>query len=279
MLRFNKPCEAEDFRDPELLAVIRDMYPAEAAALGPSWPAGREMRKQWEVAMAVLAMRTHGVLHGDAAVLGVGAGKEQTVFYLTNYVRWVFATDMYAAPGLWRRTAPPEMLVDPVRAATLPFNPRRLVTQHMDGRDLRYEEATFDAIFSSSSIEHFGSWDAVVEASREMGRVLKPGGLLTLSTELRLAGPGKGPTTTVLTFSPEEICRLVIAPSGLRPIDDPAFEVSQATRDVVVGERELRANTALAEEGKETRWKTFPHIVLESGGYRWTSMHLALTKD
>ena len=40
----------------------------------------------------------------DAEVLGVGAGNEPTVFWLTNHVRRVFATDLYLAEG-WEESA------------------------------------------------------------------------------------------------------------------------------------------------------------------------------
>ena len=43
---------------------------------------------------------------------------------------------------------------------------------------LRYPDDTFDGIFSSGSIEHFGDLQDVANAAYEMGRVLKPGGVL-----------------------------------------------------------------------------------------------------
>ncbi len=61
--------------------------------------------------------------------------------------------------------------------------------QHIDGRWLRFPDETFDGIYSSGSIEHFGGLDFVANAAFEMGRVLKPGGVLTLSTEFKIAGP------------------------------------------------------------------------------------------
>jgi hypothetical protein len=55
VLALNKPCEVEDFSNPELAAVMREIYPAEARA-ETAWPRGRECRKRWEISMAVLAM-------------------------------------------------------------------------------------------------------------------------------------------------------------------------------------------------------------------------------
>lgn len=280
MINLNKPCEIEDFDNLELVETIRSINAHEAKVHGPAWPKGREMRKIWETGMAVLAMRHLRILRPEAMVLGVAAGIEPTIFYLTNHVRWVFATDLYATPGNnWEYAAPPKMLTEPEGLSPIPFRPGRLVTQHMDARRLRYEACSFDAVFSSSSIEHFGSWDAVAMAAREMARVLKPGGLLTLSTEYRIAGPGKGPSPNVFTFDSQELLKLIVEPSGLSLLSEPQFTISDRTRSVVVPENELIANLALVRGGREANWRTFPHLVLQTGQYCWTSYHLALTKS
>jgi SAM-dependent methyltransferase len=169
------------------------------------------------------------------------------------------------------------MLTDPASQSPIPCNPRRLVVQHMDGRYLQYEDETFDAVFSSSSIEHFGHWDDVRQAAREMGRVLKPGGLLTLATELRLGGEGQG-FPGVLFFSPDELRSLIVEESGLEPLDPPTFSVSELTRSKIVTQDEVDRFYENKLAGLPTRWDTYPHIVLNSGPYTWTSYHLALTK-
>ncbi len=277
-IRLNKACEAEDFRNLILLDVMRRVYTPDVKAHGPTWPRGHEMRKMWEVSMAILAMERLGKITSEASILGVGAGIEPTTFYLTNHVRWVFATDLYATtPEEWATAAPPVMLIDPASVAPLPCNPRRLVVEHMDGRCLRFEDNTFDAVFSSSSIEHFGDWDDVSAAAREIGRVLKPGGLLTLSTELRVRGEGKG-MPGVLLFSPEEFRKLIIEPSGLQMVDEPDFTISQRTLSKVVTQAEMDQFYRELNAGLPARWKTIPHIVLDNGEYSWTSFHLALMK-
>jgi SAM-dependent methyltransferase len=277
-LRLNKPCEAEDFRNLTLLEVMRRVYSHDVKAHGPSWPQGTEQRKMWEVAMAILAMEREGKMHSEAVVLGVGAGIELTIFYLTNYVRWVFATDLYATtPDEWATAAPNAMLTDPGSLSPIPFNPRRLVVEHMDGRKLRFEDSTFDAVFSSSSIEHFGEWEDVAATAREIGRVLKPGGLLTLSTELRVRGEGKG-MPGVLLFSPDEFQSLIIGPSGLVPVDEPSWDISARTRSRVVTQAEMDAYYVELNAGRPAHWQTIPHIILDNGEYSWTSYHLALRK-
>jgi SAM-dependent methyltransferase len=122
------------------------------------------------------------------------------------------------------------MLTDPTRhSGSIPFRPGRLVVQHMDGRSLRFEDNTFDFIYSCSSIEHFGEAQDVAQAAKEMARVLKPGGLIAISTELCVKGePGRLNRSTLL-FSAQQIKELIVEPSGCIPVDQPDYTVSSST--------------------------------------------------
>jgi SAM-dependent methyltransferase len=53
----------------------------------------------------------------------------------------------------------------------------------MDGRELAFADASFDVVFSISSIEHFGSPADTARAASEIGRVLRPGGHAVIATE------------------------------------------------------------------------------------------------
>jgi FkbM family methyltransferase len=284
---FNKLCEIEDFSHPELAATIRDVCGHKLAELPAGFPEGAEHRKDWEVGMAVRTLRRFGALHPDSVVLGVAAGAEDTSFYLTRHVRQVFATDRYLASGEWEPTAPLSMLVQPQEVAPFDFDLNRLVVQHMDGRCLRYPDDTFDGIFSSGSIEHFGDLQDVANAAYEMGRVLKPGGVLSLSTEFSLGGPpgGIGWPGLTLLFSAENLRRFIIDASGLEPVDDLREEVSEATlatpRDLTL---EIEEHLKRAAEGASGDHRDaydawgFPHVLLVHEGYVFTSVHLALRK-
>ena len=100
--------------------------------------------------MTLRALRDLGALNPTSEVLGVGAGAEATLFWLTNHVRRVVATDLY--DGEWGEQAPKEMLSNPGRFASCPWNPARLVVEQMDALDLRFADSSFDGVFSSSSI-------------------------------------------------------------------------------------------------------------------------------
>lgn len=282
-LTTNKACELFDFHDPELRDWIRKIFAHEVGRLGQSFPDGVEYRKHWEVAMTAMAFSRGGVLHDQAEILGVGAGNEPTLFWLTNHVRRVFATDLYLDPGGWEQSAHLSMLAEPQKHWPFTWCPRRLVVQHMDARDLRYESGTFDAIFSSSSLEHFGDWKDVASAVSEMHRVLRPGGLLCLSTELRLKGPGPG-LPGILMFDQRELMELIVENGAWELLDPIDFTVSDDTLALVQNFADSAADVRrhVAREGQlvfhRLDWSKYPQIVLREHGLWWTSVHLALRR-
>jgi SAM-dependent methyltransferase len=266
-----KLCELEDFSDADLRALIRSAYANEAARFGEAFPTGREYRKFWEVAMSLNAFRELGVLGADSEFLGVGAGSEATVFWLTNHARRVFATDLYLENGQWAEQAPRTMLSDPSPYAPCPWNPRRLVVQEMNALELRYDDGSFDGVFSASAIEHFGDLEAVRRGLAEIRRVLKPGGVASLSTEYRIRGH-VSELPTILLFDERQL-RSLLADDGWELAEPLDLHLSDATLAGTVNWDSVMADI---QAGRD--W-TFPHIVLEhSLGVTWTSVHVALRR-
>jgi SAM-dependent methyltransferase len=284
VLGYSKICNLEDFSHPELRPVIRDVFAHELARFGPNFPTGREYRKYWEVAMTIRAFRDLGCLHGAAEFLGVGAGNEPTVFHLTRTARRVFATDLYLASGPWGASANASMLIAPEGHWPFTWNPRRLVVQHMDALDLRYEDASFDGVFSSSSIEHFGDFRAIRRSAHEMFRVLKPGGVLALSTEFRLAGPSPGPPMTTM-FSPSEIYEHIIGDDDwhlVSPFDSHVSNLTLATEAdfwEVDSDQSAQAEQLGGLFTFRVEYARYPHIVLRQDDYVFTSVHLTLQRS
>jgi SAM-dependent methyltransferase len=268
--RLCKLCEVEDFADASLRTLIRGAY-AGRTEQEPTFPGGREYRKLWEVAMSLRAFRELGVL-GTSRFLGVGAGAEATIFWLTQRSRQVVATDMYG--GAWGEQAPLTMVTNPGVHATCPWDPRRLVVETMDARDLRFENASFDGVFSASAIEHFGDYDDVRRALAEVRRVLRPGGIAALTTEYRLRGEGPGLPGTLI-FDETEL-RAVLEVDGTEwQLADPLdLGISEATLQTVVDFDEAAADVRAGRD-----WRTYPHIVLRhSSGITWTSVHVVLQR-
>ena len=157
------------------------------------------------------------------------------------------------------------------------------MAQHMDARSLEYDDECFDAVFSSSSLEHFGGEDDVARAIDEMFRVLRPGGVLTLSTELRLAGPPPGPPG-VLLFDDAQLRELVVGERGwdlMSPLSARRLSRHAGHRAAFRGGgrgRAARRGATRRDPFPRAGVEPYPHIVLRDGERAWTSVHLALRK-
>jgi SAM-dependent methyltransferase len=271
-----KLCELEDFTDPELRELIRDIFVSDREHFGEAdFPAGREYRKYWEVAMTARALRAFGALRDDVEVLGVGAGHEATVYWLTRHAGRVVATDLYQEEDAWSESdSGAEMLTDPGRYWDGPWEPERLEVRNMSGLDLRFEDESFDAIFSSSSIEHFGDFADVRRSVEEMYRVLRPGGVVALATEFRLEGPGIG-GPGLLRFDEPELRALLLDGLWWDPATPLDTSISPETLAAPVSFADAMADQQSGRRG----WSHYPHIVLRDDGYLWTSVHVALIKS
>lgn len=260
-MNHNKVCNVRDFA--ELAPVITDAYGRP--------PDGCEYRKEWEVAMSLRGLDAYGAIRPDARLLGVGAGTERTSFVLSRQVAQVFCTDLYLEGG-WPGWAEKGMLNDPTPWSGGPYDRQRLVVQHMDGCVLHYPDAFFDGIYSASSIEHFGTLDDVARSAAEMGRVLKPGGVIALTTEWRIGGTEGDGWGNVIVFNADTLRRYVIEPSGCVPVDalDPA--VDDATRATA---QDLDWVLATQKNGHAV---PTPHVVLTYGGYVFTSVSVVMVK-
>lgn len=206
-------------------------------------------------------------------------------------MRIVFATDLYVQDTASSAFAAVRMLWDAEAFAPFPFERHRLVVQHMDGRFLDYPDDSFDGIFSSRSIEHFGGPEDAAFSAYEMGRALKPGGILTLSTELCVAGPSPSLHLPGLSvFSSAEVRRFIVEASGLEPVEDlaPAFTtpLSDRTRasarplaDCIAGLEAAIRRQRESPRAAEVAWSVSPHLLLELQGHTLGSIHLALRKS
>ena len=176
--QYVKLCDVRDFEDPELLRAIRTLLPERD-------PVAHIERKVWEFAMVLLFLEEMGHLGESSEVLSVGAGDERIIFWLSNYVGRMVATDIYGEGSFADNEAQASMLDDPGAHAPVQYGwrPDRLEVFKMDGRELAFPDNSFDAVFTISSIEHFGSHDDIARAASEIGRVLRPGGHAVIVTE------------------------------------------------------------------------------------------------
>jgi SAM-dependent methyltransferase len=282
-----KQCDVADFDDPELLAMVSEILPERDAR-------AHIERKAWEPAMLALFLREVGRLHDGTEALAVGAGDERIVFWLANRLGRVVATDIYGSGSFAEREALASMLTDPQAHAPFPYREDRLEVLYMDGRELAFTDASFDVVFSVSSIEHFGGPADIARAARELGRVLRPGGHAVIITECflsrsvftaapvdfavrvaslgrlrRQATPRRRAGVDVLTA--RELERWIVRPSGLallQPLDQ-----SMSARSY---ENVARLRAGRAPEPASGNF--YPHVLLEFRGSVFTSVCLVLEK-
>ncbi len=126
----------------------------------------RQHRKNWEYAMLTLFFEDWGLLREDVEFLSVGAGHETALFWLANRVGKVVATDIYGEGAFGAQEADRTMLTDPASFSPYPFREQHLKVLHMDAKELEFPDDSFDAVFSLSSIEHFGSWADIRRSAR-----------------------------------------------------------------------------------------------------------------
>jgi SAM-dependent methyltransferase len=251
-MKLCKVCDLSDWNDQEFQLLLDELCLS----------FGREFkhRKHWEFIQTVRGLRQLGCLTPEAQALGVAAGHEHPIYYLANVIGKVVATDIYGQGEFAAGEAPAEMLTHPEQFAPFPYRRDHLVVEYMNALDLRYPNESFDIIFSLSSVEHFGGHAAASRAVQDMARLLRPGGVLALTTEVILNGVPHHEF-----FLPEEVTRYLVMPSGLQVLEDIDFTISP-----LLTAHPLDLGTDIS--------RTFPHIVLQTGPVVFTSVIVFLRK-
>jgi SAM-dependent methyltransferase len=280
--QYVKLCDIRDFDDPAVRARIDDIVPGLE-------PPTHLHRKNWEYAMLTLFLEDSGVLREDARILSVGAGHETVLFWLANRVAKVVATDIYGEGSFSEGEADRTMLNDPASFSPYPYRESHLEVRHMDAKQLEFPDDSFDAVFTLSSIEHFGSWADIRQASHEMGRVVRPGGVTYITTECFLGRSALTPfaqeATSKVTggrmfgsmrvFTPESLVSEIVEPSGLELVQPLDATPPETVPNVIMLEKDRPVASA---DGTP-----FPHVAVRAKRFgvhtqSWTSIGLALAK-
>ena len=209
-------------------------------------------RKHFEWIHCLYGLENLGALGPEATALGVGAGREPVLFYLANRCGLVVATDLYqGAFARWEAVA--DFVERPHEFAPFDYRRQRLRVQRADGRALPFADAGFDVVFSLSSIEHFGGHHAATRAMAEIARVLRPGGVACIATELILEGGDD-----YEFFTPDRFRAVLLEAPGLEPVEP--FDWTPPPRSLI--------DDPVWFDGDHGK---MPHIVLGRGELRWTS--------
>jgi SAM-dependent methyltransferase len=230
--------------------------------MAPNWRArGALHRKYWEWGLGLYGLHKLGFVKPDAIGLSVGAGVEWPLYYLANRVQRVHAIDLYdpAHYGGLDPTIPENA----AQLAPFPHRSEALLFQKMNALELQFPDNTFDFVFTFSSIEHFGGHPGAVLATQEIARVLKPGGVAAIATELMLNG-----TPHYEFFQPSEVEPCFVRGSGLELVEPLDLHI----------DAELISNPVPFEYPPGFQGDTGPHTSVRIGDLTFTSIELFLRK-
>src|SRR5919107_779099 len=107
--KLNRLCYVEDWKNIEIKNIISELQTVSLSDYihRRDWEMNTNIinmrkpgfihRKDWEWALGIVAMRRFGKLTKNSKAIGVGAGREEVLFYLANNINHVYATDLYDA--------------------------------------------------------------------------------------------------------------------------------------------------------------------------------------
>jgi hypothetical protein len=269
-----KLIDRNDWEHDSLGGLIREAYELSVIRhpTGLSTPLDSKL---WENAKAV---QTLSALPPESNVLGVGAGLEITSFMLANRNLNVFASDIYLAADQWDEPALKAFALNP--ELVFPnFNRKRIFPLHVDARFLPFPDNYFDGVYSSGSLEHFGSEEDIIQAIKEIVRVMKVGARASISTEFRISGP-QGLITwdpSVYLFTKEFLKEIfdqipdVDVIGGFEQIDPSRVEACESPTDLLDF---LTSEKSYLQGEKEI----YPNLLMSHLGFRFCSIHLELEK-
>lgn len=253
----NKICDLRDFGDEVRRAAIRAAEP-EFWTEWSDYPAGREHRKSWEYGQLLAGLEALNAVTRESLVLAVGTGVDRALFELACRARLVFAADNYVGTPAARMLTEPEIL------ARRQYDRNRLIVQHMCLPDLRYEDETFDAVYS---LGVSGGLPTAVPRLESMTRVCRTGGIVMMSVEFAAQGspPAGGPLTR------EEVQALIATQPCLELVEPVDWTLAPDAMSQVRDLDQVIADLKRAHTD-------YPHIMIEQHGCRFTSISLFLRK-
>lgn len=216
-------------------------------------------RKAWEYGIAIEGLERLGMVGPEAKAIAVGAGTEPVLYHFANRIARMVATDLYDFPD---NEGTPAMLDNPRAFAPFPYAEDRLEVYRMPGDKLDFADGTFDFLFCLSSLEHFGSREVQKASLDEMIRVVRPGGILCIITELILTNEVHNEY-----FTWEEMRDMFLSCPAIKLVGgEPDLRISES---VVCYPVDLD-NTRFIDRS--------PHITLRRGPLVWTSFSMFLER-
>jgi SAM-dependent methyltransferase len=280
-IKLNKICCIEDWENHEVKEIILRLqditYYNKCQGILARKP-GQIHRKDWEWALGIIAMKRFGKLNNKNTALGIGAGRELILFYLTNYLDHLYATDLYSRKE-WENFAPVDFLDNPSKYAPFPYDQSALTVLRMDGTKLEFPSDSFDIVFSFSSIEHFGgaNHSGALKSLKEMERVLKPGGIAIVATEYIINN--KDPPDLTNQFYNERTIysHLIDRLDIMKPVEPVDLTISPKTLDrgIIDSFDAVDWDTSRVDDDFK---QVNPYVVIKLGNMLVTSIMLVFQK-
>lgn len=247
----NKACDIFDWNDDRVQKILKELNESYLIH-----------RKSWEYAQTVIGLEQLNCIRPDSRALSVGAGHEKLLYYFANRIHRMIGTDLYDELAWPDKEADPSALDHLDRFAPFPYRQDHLRLLRMNGCRLGFQGNTFDFVYTLSSIEHFGGHQAAAGALREIERVLKPGGIACIVTELVLNGKSHPEF-----FNRHDLERYIIRSHNMKLVEP--------TIDFRISESSLLSYVDYLSDPLETS----PHVVLRMLDTFWTSIILFFKKE
>lgn len=226
---------------------------------------GEIVRKGWEMTQCIYGLEQLGMLSSSATALGVGVGREGVIWWLADHIAHVTATDLYVEPfadNPWQE-ADLRNLEEAKRSCPPSVDHSKVTFENQDGTHLTYPDSSFNFAWSLSSIEHFGGHEAAAQSMREMARVIKPGGIVAIVTEMLMLEEYVHPEF----FTRKNLDRYIVNGSpDLELVSPINYEALPC---------EYLVDSILFPAGGDRLRR---HVVLNNGEFRWTSVIVFLRK-
>lgn len=268
----------ESFTQEPLASCIRELFGDENCILAPHLQPILDS-KQWENSMAFLTLKELGSLRSDSKLISIGAGIEDTLFLLSNYVNLIVATDLYNQETVWSDVAPLGFVKNPLDYSQIRAK-NNILPISSNAMDLQLPGNFFDGAFSCGSIEHFGGIENANQSLRELSRVLKMGAPASISTEFRIRGPENknswGQDTYLFKWS--EIFNQLIKDTGFDLVE--ISEIREVDESTLATRKNLFEflNRVKSSSRIDHIAEAYPNLVLYHDGFLFCSVHLALVK-
>lgn len=234
----------------------------------------RKHRKDWEFAISLVAMDKCNLLSKQSTALGVGSGHERILYFLTNHINKVIATDLYGNTPFSGNESNPDVLMNKDRYAPFAYEKDKLEFINMDGTNLNFDNEKFDIVFSFSSIEHFGGMGQAVKSLNEMKRVCKKGGLITIVSEYLTPFASQNHPEF---FTKKQIEENFLNISGLSPISDFDWQCDEEKVHLIYPSVVDRAKRKICN--LFNIYPQYPYTRISDGKCIWTSFHMGFIKE